>query len=175
MGKPNKSPLYRKVNTRARGVHHNFGGEYRWRRRDQEDDRRGMAREVRRGLDYTPLFRFLLSRVGDDWDKVHSEAVSRLDEQQPIFRLVALRKEDGKDVVQVGESTYFSGLYVDEDNRLRIVAPEIGPEDLEPVCPCCTHTLNGHPFLRPYRPRGENAQFMTVGQLMRARQELNKP
>jgi hypothetical protein len=153
MGKGKKAPLYRKVNTRARGVRHNFGGEYRWRRGDQEDDRTGMASGVRRGLDYTPLFRFLLSRLGDDWDEVHSEAVSRLDKPDPIFWLVALRKEDEKDVVRVGESTYFSGLYVDEDNRLRVVAPDIGPEDLEPRCPCCTHTLNGHPFLRPYRPK----------------------
>jgi hypothetical protein len=79
MKKGEKEPLYRKVNTRARGVRHNFGGEYRWRRGDSEDNRTGMARGVQRGLDYTPLFRFLLSRVGDDWDEVHSEAVSRLD------------------------------------------------------------------------------------------------
>jgi len=102
----------------------------------------------------TPLFRFLLSRVGADWDEVHSEAVSRLDKPDPIFWLVALRKDDGKDVVRVGESTYYSGLYVDEGNRLRVVAPEIGPESLEPSCPCCTHTLNGIPFGRPHRPKG---------------------
>lgn len=153
MGKGKKAPLYRKVNTRARGVHHRFGGEYRWRRGDQDDDRTGMASGVRRGLDYTPLFRYLLSRVGEDWDLVHSEVVARLDTQDPIFWLVAPRKEDGKDVVRVGESTYFSGLYIDEDNRLQVVAPEIGPEDLEPLCPCCTHTLNGHPFVRPYRSK----------------------
>lgn len=153
MSKGKKEPLFRKVNTRARGVRHNFGGEYRWRRGDLEDDRTGMASGVRRGLDYTPLLRFLLSRVGDDWDEVHSEAVSRLDKPDPIFWLVALRKEEGKEVVRIGESTYFNGLYVDEQNRLRVVAPEIGPESLEPSCACCTHTLNGHPFLRPFRPK----------------------
>ncbi len=153
MSKGKKAPLYRKVNTRARGVRHRFGGEYSWRRGDEENDRTGMANGVLRGLDYTPLFRFLLSHVGDNWDKVHSEAVSRLDKQEPIFWLVALRKEEGKDVVRVGESTYFSGLFVDEDNRLRVVAPEIGAQHLEPLCPCCTHTLNGHPFNRPYRPK----------------------
>ncbi len=149
MNKGRKAPLYRKVNTRARGVHHNFGGEYRWQRRDQKDDRSGMAHGARRGLDYTPLFRFLLSRVGDDWSEVHREAVSRLDTSEPIFWLVALHKEDGQAVVRLGESTYFSGLYVDENNRLRVVAPTIGPETLEPSCPCCTHTLNGIPFTRP--------------------------
>jgi hypothetical protein len=152
MSKGEKKPLYRKVNTRAHNVRHRVGGDYRDQRND-EDARSPMTRGVRRGLDYTPLFRFLLSRVGSDWDEVHGEAVSRLDATEPIFWLVALRKEDGKDVVRVGESSYFSGLYVDEENRLRVVAPEIGPESLDPSCPCCTHTLNGVPFVRPYRTR----------------------
>lgn len=149
-----KEPLYRKVNTRARGVHHDTGGEYRWRRGDPEGDRAGMSQGVRRGLDYTPLFRFLIARVGDDWREVHREALSRLDRPEPIFWLVALRQEDRREVVRLGESTYFSGLYVDEDHRLRRVASTIGPETLEPSCPCCTHTLNGVPFTRPYRAKG---------------------
>ena len=153
MSRGRKEPLYRKVNTRARGVHHDSGGEYRWRRHDQEEGRTTMSRGVRRGLDYTPLFRFLLSRVGDNWDEVYSEAVSRLDRPEPIFWMVALSKAEGREVVGIGESTYFSGLYVDEDNRLRVVAPEIGPESLEPGCPCCTHTFNGVPFSKPYRPK----------------------
>ncbi|HQR43069.1 MAG TPA: hypothetical protein PLX97_10310, partial [Gemmatales bacterium] len=66
MTKGNKPPLYRKVNTRAHGVRHRFGGDYRSRRRNLEDSRTGMSQGVRRGLDYTPLFRFLLSRLGDD-------------------------------------------------------------------------------------------------------------
>ena len=153
MRKDKQEPLYRKVNTRAHGVHHNFGGEYRWGRGGPDGDRTGMAREVQRGLDYTPLFRFLLSRVGDDWDEVHREAVSRLDKPEPIFWLVALRREDGRDIVGVGESSVFSGLYIDGENRLQVVAPEIGPADLDPTCSCCTHTLNGHPLTRPYRPQ----------------------
>jgi hypothetical protein len=154
MNKGKKKPLYRKVNTQTHHVRHRVGGNYRDGRHGEEGTRSAMARGARRGLDYTPLFRFLLSRVGDDWDEVHSEAVSRLDAPGPIFWIVALRKEDGKDIVRVGESSYFSGLYVDEGNRLRVVAPEIGPEDLEPSCACCTHTLNGTPFVRPYRPEG---------------------
>jgi hypothetical protein len=153
MSKGKKEPLYRKVNTQARNIWHRVGGNYRDQRHTEAGARQAMSRGVRRGLDYTPLFRFLRSRVGDDWDDVQSEAVSRLDTPEPIFWLVALRKEDGNDVVCVGESTYFSGLYVDEDNRLRVVAPEIRPESLDPYCPCCTHTLNGVPFVRPYRPQ----------------------
>ena len=147
-----KAPLYRKVNTTAHGVRHRFGGEYH-RRDEREQSVRRMARGVHRGLDYTPLFRFLLSHVGDDWDSVLSEAIARLDKQEPIYWLVALRKEDANDIVRTGESSFFSGLFVDELNRLQIVAPEIGPEDLEPSCSCCTHTLNGHRFTRPFRKR----------------------
>lgn len=32
-------------------------------------------------FDDTPLFRFLLSRVSQDWPAVHAEAVSRLDRE----------------------------------------------------------------------------------------------
>lgn len=153
MTRGEKEPLYRKVNTRARGVRHRFGGEFRWRRRDGTDDRTAMSQGVRRGLDYTPLFRFLLSRVGDNWDTIHSEAVARLDTPEPIFWMVALTRAAAHDMICIGESTYFSGLYVDEHNRLQIVAPELGPHSLEPSCPCCTHTFNGVRFTKPYRPR----------------------
>jgi hypothetical protein len=154
MNRAKKAPLYRKVNTCARGVHHNSGGKYRWRRSSQKDHRIGMARGVRRGLDYTPLFRFLLARVGADWNAVHSEAVARLDRPEPIFWLVALCPEDRRPVVGIGESTYFSGLYVDEDNRLQVVDPSIGPGTLEPACACCTHTFNGIPFTKRYQAGG---------------------
>ncbi|MDP1183677.1 hypothetical protein Q6285_30915, partial [Klebsiella pneumoniae] len=72
-----------------------------------------MKKGVRRGLDYTPLFRFLLSRVGQDWDEVYSEAVARLDLKDPIFWMVALREMDEQDYIRAGEASYFSGLKVD--------------------------------------------------------------
>ncbi|WP_202621792.1 hypothetical protein [Pontibacter russatus] len=50
-----------------------------------------------RGLDYAPLFRFLLSKVGKDWEDVVNEAKSRLDELEPIYWVVALNEEDRKD------------------------------------------------------------------------------
>lgn len=99
-----KEPLYRKVNTRARGVHHRKGPDFGWQRNTKAETTakadgvlRGKMRQgVLRGLDYTPLFRFLLSRVGQDWDKVHFEALSRLDRAEPIFWMVAQREEDRK-------------------------------------------------------------------------------
>lgn len=145
----NKKPLYRKVNTKARGVHHLHGGDYRNTR--NRDNPIGMRKGVQRGLDYTPLFKFLLSKVGGKWSDIHSEAVSRLDKEDPIFLLVAKDYESSDEVVRVGESTFFSGLYVDEDGILRIVNPELNEDSLEPQCKCCTHTFNGIEFTKKYR------------------------
>ncbi len=103
----------------------------------------------RRGLDYTPLFKFLLSKVGSDWNDVFSEAVARLDRPEPIFWLVALNEHEKREYVLMGESTYYSGLYVDTEGRLRVVNPELGPEDITPLCSCCTHTFNGVPLPKP--------------------------
>jgi hypothetical protein len=64
-----KSPLYRKVNTRARGVHHEFGGDFRHDRakeRMSDETHGSMHGRKERGRDYTPLFHFLLSKVGEE-------------------------------------------------------------------------------------------------------------
>lgn len=104
----------------------------------------------RRGLDYTPLFKFLLSKVGEDWDQVFSEASARLDGTDPVFWLVALQEHDKRASVRVGESSYYSGLFVDDHNRLRVVDPALDVSKMFPSCPCCTHTLNGVRFSREY-------------------------
>lgn len=155
-----KEPLYRKVNTVARGVHHERGSHFRWRRNTKaettakadEVTRGKMLQGVRRGLDYTPLFRFMLSKVGQDWDGVLSEATSRLDRADPIYWMVALQEEDRKRYFRWGESSYFTGLYVDAENRLQLVDPTLTVDDMEPFCSCCTHTLNGKAFTRPFSP-----------------------
>ncbi|MBP6736081.1 MAG: hypothetical protein KA139_01500 [Rhodobacteraceae bacterium] len=157
-----KEPLCRKVNTLARGVRHASGGDYAWQRNSKAEKadasegltRASMGAAVRRGLDYTPLFRFLLSKVGQDWDAVHSEAVARLDRPDPIFWLVARRPDEQKPVVWIGESSRYSGLYIDEANRLQRVDPSLTLDALEPLCPCCTHTFNGQRLTRPYRAPG---------------------
>ncbi len=151
-----KAPLYRKVNTRARHVHHHFGGDYR-HVRNREDERRSdrkrgaMAKGVKRGLDYTPLYRFLLSKVGQDWDDVFREARGRLDKVEPIFWMVALREEDERDYVCIGESSAFSGLRVDENNCLVKVNPGLGPETFQPWCACCTFTFNSVRVTTPWQ------------------------
>jgi hypothetical protein len=152
-----KEPLYRRVNTRARNVDHRHGSDYRHQRNTERergsDAIRGPMRgRQRRGLDYTPLFRFLLSRVGDDWDEVYAEAAARLDKPDPIFWMVARQRHERQDVIRIGESTYYSGLYIDTDNRLRVVNPDLGPDTMQPYCPCCTHTFNGIRLTTLYRP-----------------------
>lgn len=152
-----KKPLYRSVNTRTHGVTHGHGGEARWARNAKaakcdQSMRGSMHAHHRHGRDYTPLFRFLISRVGDDWDEVFSEAVARLDSPDPIFWLGARRPEDRQPAVRVGDNTYYSGLYVDAQNRLAKVDPALRLEHMEPSCACCTHTFNGARFVKPYRP-----------------------
>lgn len=142
-----KEPLYRKVNTQTHGVRHGVGGDFRTGRGAHPDASRGSMHGKRKGgLDYTPLFKFLLSKVGSEWDGVYSEAVARLDRPDPIFWLVARHEGERRDIVRIGESSYFSGLYVDEDGILRIVDPDLRPEKLTPSCTCCTHTFNGIRF-----------------------------
>ncbi|MEO0823754.1 MAG: hypothetical protein AAF074_25510 [Pseudomonadota bacterium] len=111
-----------------------------------------MHKKHSHGLDYTPLFRFLLSKIREGWSAAHREAVDRLDREEPIFWLVARQREDGQPFVRIGERTYFTGLYVDDDNRLALVDADLTVEQMTPFCPCCTHTLNGVPFVRRYVP-----------------------
>ncbi|MGD9667643.1 MAG: hypothetical protein AB7U75_01135 [Hyphomicrobiaceae bacterium] len=161
-----KEPLYRKVNTRARGVRHHTGGDYRHQRNTKREKQsaadevaRGtMHRKERRGLDYTPLFRFLLSKVGEDWATVHAEAVARLDREDPIFWLVARTPDEQRPFVCVGGSSFFSGLHVDDEGKLALVAPDLRNEDLTPWCSCCTHTFNGVPLVRKYKQPDYNEE-----------------
>lgn len=149
--KAQKAPLYRKVNTKARGVHHGFGGDYRHQRNSKaslasDATRATMHGREQRGLDYTPLFKFLLSKVGQPWATVFSEAVARLDRQEPVYWLVARSELDRVDCVRMGETTFFSGLYVDDQGLLQRVNPALTAEAMQRTCTCCTHTFNGIRF-----------------------------
>lgn len=150
-----KKPLYRKENTTAHNVwRNNPGGHYRDQRNTKAQSRseamRGSMHGIKHhGYDYTPLFRFLLSRVGGHWDEIFSEAVSRLDRPEPVFWMVAIHEDDREDIVRLGESAYFNGLFVDEQKHLQIVNPQLTAEDMKPHSRCCTHTFNGVPFGLP--------------------------
>lgn len=152
---PLKSTLYRKVNTTAHGVHHGHGGAFGDERNTKQQERsvgtrQSMHGKRQRGLDYTPLFKFLLSKVGVGWNDVYAEAVSRLDRAEPIFWLVALHEHERKPFVRIGESSYYSGMYVDAAGILQVVDPSLGASSLVPDCKCCTHTFNGVRFTKSF-------------------------
>ncbi len=142
-------PLYRKE-ADARNNHHRKGGDAKYDRNTKKGVSKSMKKNVQRGLDYTPLYKFLLSKVGQDWDKIHSEAISRLDKEEPIYYLVARNETEKRDTVMCGESSRYSGLYVDENNLLQKVNPELTNEMLYPSCDCCTHTFNGVVLVKTY-------------------------
>jgi hypothetical protein len=151
-----KEPLYRKENKLALNYRSTSPRvKYRHHRHlhksnESEDLRCGIGGRKKNGMDYTPLYRFLLSRVGSDWDDVYAEAKARLDRTEPIFYLVALHEFQRKATVRCGDKSYYSGLYVDDDNMLRVVAPEITVDVLWPRCPCCTHSFNGQRFVNQF-------------------------
>ena len=147
-----KEPLYRKVNTRTHHVRREAGGEFRHERRsgnDWETTRGSMHPNTKHGHDYTPLHRFLLSRVGKPWVEVHSEAISRIDDESQIWWMVAAPGEARRDCVRTGENSYFSGLFIDDDGVLRVVDPELSAKTFLPSCSCCTHTFNGERVVPP--------------------------
>lgn len=123
---------------------------------------KSMKKSDQRGLDYTPLYKFLLSKVGEDWDKVHSQAVARLDKEEPIYHLVAKIPSKKREYVCCDESTYYSGLYVDDDNILQKVNKDLKNEDLYPSCWCCTHTFNGTPFQKTWKDFNDNQKRETL-------------
>jgi hypothetical protein len=145
MNKPPK-PLYRKENKLAAWFDDPRGGShFRYERNTKklknfEGVRRPMG-QSRVGYDYTPLFKFLLSKVGQEWDIVFSEAVKRLDKKDPIFWMVDLHFTEGKSgIVRIGETTYYSKLTV-KDGILVIADANATPPQKRYYWE--THTFNG--------------------------------
>ncbi|CNE48620.1 Uncharacterised protein [Yersinia similis] len=141
--------LYRRVNTTTRHRSNNPGAEYRWERYKQKatdenmPQRASMHGKQKRGLDYSPLFMFLLTKVGQQWDEVYSHVVKRLDKPEPIFWMVALHSHEQRDYVRCGDTRFYHGLYVDDAGILQKVNPSLSAEDIPITCQCCTHTFNG--------------------------------
>ena len=157
MSRTPKEPLYRPRNTTARGARRRRGGDFRHQRNTKLEigsDAKAGPMQPARGrtpdLDYTPLFRFLISKVGNPWTEVHSEAIARLDREEPIFWLVARQPAERTAVVRIGDSSFYSGLYVDDAGTLQLVDPTQNVATMVPGCGCCTHTFNGVPFVRPW-------------------------
>lgn len=97
----------------------------------------------KRGRDYTPLFYFLIKQIGKPWDEIFSEVCGRLDITVPVFWLVALHEHERRDLVCIGESSYYPGLYINGRGILQQVNPSITGKDVKVTCRCCTHTYIG--------------------------------
>ena len=126
-----KEPLFRKKRNNESFSHHNNRNhaDYKHIRNTKkhkitEDGdfvvkcKEGMHNTSPNGYDYTPLYRFLQSKVGKKWNDVFSEAKSRLDKEEPIWHIVYLSKPD-IEITRWGEGTYYHTLYIDENNILQ--------------------------------------------------------
>ncbi|HDT5217399.1 TPA: hypothetical protein RCG95_000116 [Enterobacter roggenkampii] len=148
----NKSrKLYRIVNTTTRHQSNNPGAEYRWERNCKKVGNELLAKRgtmhgrQKRGRDYTPLFYFLIKHIGKPWDEIFSEVGGRLDTTEPVFWLVARHEHQRRDLVCIGEISFYPGLFVDENGILQQVNPSISGKDVKVTCRCCTHTYLGEP------------------------------
>ncbi len=107
------------------------------------------------GWDYTPLFKYLLSKVGQPWDDVYKDIKPKLNSTDPIYWMISTNKDVTTllGYIRVGESTYYSSLYVDDKGLLQYVDKSINENTLEPFCKCCTHTFNGKRFTKKYKEK----------------------
>lgn len=144
--KEGKPPLYRKVNKRT---HNGFWHyiqigklKYRYERGKKQDvlpEKEPIKQHNsfhRTGYDYTPLIKFLHAHVGQSWDEVCQECISRLDSPKPITWMVVNINERGLVVNRNpngemsawccvgGEESYWSALWVDDDGLLQFVNPD---------------------------------------------------
>ena len=153
MKKDKKEPLFRKENKSSLKTHYYVkkGGDLRHERHTKKmKNFEGNHQSMKSGkfdYDYTPLFRFLQSKVGKKWDDVYSEAVSRLNDTKPIFWLVKLHKSNsivelGKEdpITRIGENSYWHTLTVNEDGILVYIDKT---STITPSCSCCTTALDG--------------------------------
>lgn len=133
----------------ARWAHHNDrGGEFRHERNTKKmktfEGAHKSIRTTQEGFDYTPLFKFLLSKVGIAWDDVFSEAVSRLDKQEPIFWMVDLQFKEGDcAVVIIGDNSSYSKLTVRDGILVKAQPDAVAPTKR---CSCCTFTFNSSSY-----------------------------
>lgn len=135
-----KKPLYRKVNKRT----HDGWAWYYYRKERYRFERHKKSYTqaakmpikkhsmFRTGYDYTPLFRFLHSHVGNVWADIFCECQARLNDIEPLTWMVVnvnkhglvvdnyLPNGESREYFRVGES-YWSTLYVDEDGVLQFV------------------------------------------------------
>ena len=158
MGYNNKPPLYRKANTRTHRVRYHTTGDAKHDRNTKKGITRSMTAK-KHPLDFTPLYIFLISKIGQPWDEVHSEAVSRLpkEHKDAVNWLFRDRTDDAKHLqyIRGGECSYYSPLMVDENGLIQ-KANDVTIVDIYPSCSCCTHTFNGKPLTNKWEDHPAN-------------------
>ena len=153
MKRDKKEPLFRKENKSSLYTHYYVkkGGDFRHERHTKEmKNFEGTHKSMKSGkfdYDYTPLFRFLQSKVGKKWDNVYSEAVSRLNDTKPIFWLVKLHESNNiieefsfPAIARIGQNSCWHTLTVDENGILVYIDKTA---TITPSCSCCTMALDG--------------------------------
>lgn len=152
-----EKPLYRKVNTTCHGgkMYHGNHEEYeRGTKQTKKQKSKMKGGQQHHGLDYSPLFGFLRKNVGKKWSELHPKIITRLPSEMrynPLKFSVLSYKEylnmyeldEVKEVFGFGESTTHSLMYVDENDLLQFVNPNLTVENMTISCRCCTHTFNG--------------------------------
>lgn len=133
-------PLYRKVNRKCLHCYDAKASHYRWQRNTKKENKL-IEDSVSHGkmhkrpsiftshkYDYTPMIMYVLNRVGEDFDKVYSDVCKRIEgEGKVLFNKMVSKKpkEELNDYFRYGEGSYYSQLYVDDENKIQKINPNL--------------------------------------------------
>jgi hypothetical protein len=146
-------PLYRKENKRSLRTSYyvKTGGEARWYRNSKQE-KEDIENEVTRqkipkkklDMDFSPFYNYLVSNVGSNADEVFRNAVPRMPD-------VATTKQcwdymfgkDSGEIHRMGENSYWSALYVDDEGLIQKIDPLAQPPREHYCYPGWTIGFNG--------------------------------
>lgn len=113
----------------------------KWDRNTKKGIRKSLASKRWDDFDYTPLYNYLLTQIGEDFNVIHSYVQKRVNNINRIYDII--KPSTYKlSYVRVSENAYYSALYIDEYNTLKKINPNFNIEHMYPFCSCCTHTFN---------------------------------
>ena len=137
--------LYTKLNKNTRLYEYYYTttkNRYRYNRHSKDMDKANKKSHKNntncsysRIYDYSPLYKFLLKNVGNNWSEIFRVCQSKLNDMEPITKMVinvntrglVIDNVDIKNINQYtpyfksGPNTCFSTLYVDENNIIQYV------------------------------------------------------
>jgi len=142
-------PLYRKEKKTGLSTHYYVvtGSDYRRTRNSKKqkefDGHKQPMNTGKWGVDYTPLYRYLLSKVGQKWADVYSAVCARLPiEHREAIGYMVVTDTDNP-YFRYGENSYFSTLTVKDGILVKVDGEKsfIPPPPIKSVC--STYTFNG--------------------------------